>query len=186
MRHLMCAALVAALVLPVRAQADHHETPAPEAAATPSVDEQIAGLETMCAESSAARAARDAESSLFERLGGEAGIRALVAEIMKLHMANPSVGHFFAAADSVKSVDRAARFFISRTGGPDVYEGPSVKAFHGPMKISNADFLAAGADIFQALKNLGYGQAEIDDFVCLLVGLREEVVHTPATESAEE
>jgi len=44
------------------------------------------------------------------------------------------------------------------------------------MNLTNADFMAAGNDIVQAMKNLGYGQNEIDELVCAFVGLRGMVV----------
>ncbi len=44
------------------------------------------------------------------------------------------------------------------------------------MKLTNADFMTAGADVIQAMKNLEYGQNEIDEVVCALVGLRSQVV----------
>jgi hypothetical protein len=47
------------------------------------------------------------------------------------------------------------------------------------MKLTNGDFVLAGGDVAQALKNLKYGPEEIDEFVCTLVSLRAQVVLAP-------
>jgi hypothetical protein len=69
-------------------------------------------------------------------------------------------------------------FIIAGTGGPTEYNGPSLSDSHRHMKLTNADFMAAGSDIIKSMKNLGYGQNEIDDMVCTLVSLRDQVVLT--------
>ena len=68
---------------------------------------------------------------------------------------------------------------ISGTGGPAVYKGPALSESHAHMKLTNADFLAAGGDVIQGMKNLGYGENEIDEMVCIFVGLRAQVVLPP-------
>jgi hypothetical protein len=36
--------------------------------------------------------------------------------------------------------------------------------------------MAAGGDIVKAMQTVGYGQDEIDEFVCILVSLKDQVV----------
>lgn len=148
-----------------------------DAKATPSVDEQVAGLEAMCAANAGARAARHKETPLFERLGGEEGIHALTKEITRLHIENESISYKFDDLDADKVANRVALFVIAGTGGPaTAYDGPELKVSHADMGLTNADFMAAGGDVIQAMKNLKYGQDEIDEFVCILVSLRDQVV----------
>jgi len=52
------------------------------------------------------------------------------------------------------------------------------------MHLTDADFLAAGGDVVQALTNLGYGQDEIDQVICILVSLRDQAVLAPAADAA--
>lgn len=147
-----------------------------QTAAEPTVDEQIAGLEAMCAANADARAARHAKMPLFERLGREEGIHALTREITRLHLENDSIEYMFKDLDADKVANHVALFMISGTGGPASYDGPELKVSHADMGLTNADFMAAGVDVIQAMKNLGYGQDEIDEMVCILVSLRDQVV----------
>jgi hemoglobin len=149
-----------------------------------SPDEQVAALEAQCAQSAEARAARHAERSLFERLGGEEKIHALTRELVRLHLENEDVKHLFDGLDAEKVAHRVALFIISGTGGPAVYDGPELETSHAHMELTNADFLAAGGDVIQAMKNLGHGQNEIDEMVCALVGLRHRVVLAETDESS--
>ena len=148
----------------------------------PTPDEQIAFLDAKCAASAEARKARHQEKPLFERLGGEEKIHALTREIVRLHLENKSIQYIFTGLDTDKVAHRVALFIISGTGGQAAYDGPALSESHAHMKLSNADFLAAGADVIQAMKNLGYGQNEIDEMVCILVGLRDQVVFSAANE----
>jgi hemoglobin len=148
-------------------------------AAAPSPEQQVAGLEASCAASAAERARRHAETPLFERLGGERGINALTREIVRLHLQNPPIRHYFEKVDPDVVAKRVAAFFISGSGGPHVYDGPDLATSHRAMKLTNADFVAAGGDVVQAMKNLKHGPEEIDEVVCTLVSLRPRVVTAP-------
>ena len=160
----------AAAAAPVATATAASEKPAP----TP--DEQVAALEAQCAKSAEARAARHAAKPLYERLGGEQKIHALTREVVRLHQLNPSIKHFFTKGDNDALAKSVAQFVIAGTGGPSTYEGRSLVESHAQMQLTNADFVSAGGDIIQAMKNLGYGQDEIDEVVCALVGLRDQVV----------
>ena len=165
------------LAVPAVAHEGHEAEKKPaQEAATPTVEEQIAGLEAMCAEATEAREKRQAEESLYLRLGKDEKIHALTKEVVRLHLENDAIKHLFKAeyADSV--AERVAKFMISGTGGPQVYKGPSLEESHANMKLTNADFLAAGGDIIQAMKNLEYPQSTIDDLVCALVSMRTQVI----------
>jgi hemoglobin len=168
MKHVITAALLAlTTACPAVAAAE----------ASPSPDEQVAGLEQMCDGNAAARAERHAARSLYERLGKEEGIHRLTTEIVRLHLANDQISHIFEGSYPEAVAGRVADFMVSGMGGPQVYTNrPTLSDSHRHMRLTNADFLAAGGDVIQAMKNLDYGQDEIDEVVCALVGLRDQVV----------
>jgi hemoglobin len=146
------------------------------AAAEKLTDEQVAALEASCAASATARASRHAQTPLFKRLGGEPGIHAITREVVSLHLKNPEIRRYFEGLDPDAVAKHVAQFLISGTGGPQVYQGPDLTTSHGSMKLTNRDFVSAGGDVVQAMKNLTYGQDEIDEVVCSLVSLRSKVV----------
>lgn len=167
---LLSSALIVGGPLAVRAEA-------------PTADEQVAALEASCAASAAVRASRHAAKPLYQRLGGDEGIHAIVREMVRLHLQNPAIRRHFEGLDPDLVAKRGAEFVISGTGGPKVYQGPDLTTSHRSLRLTNADFVAAGGDVVQAMKNLKHGQDEIDEVVCTLVSLRSQVV---LSQSAEE
>jgi hemoglobin len=146
------------------------DTPAPTA------DEQVAMLESGCELTAEARAARHTAKPLFDRLGGEEGIHAFTKELVRVHLENDKLAYMFEDLDAEHVANRVALFIISGTGGPSLYDGPSLPETHADMGLTNTDFMVAGGDVIQAMKNVGYGEDEIDEMVCILVSLRDQVV----------
>lgn len=140
------------------------------------VKEQLENLQAMCDSSATARQNRHEQSPLYERLGGYEKILALTTEIVRLHNANEAIKHYFTDVDSGNLAKLVADFMAAGTGGSAEYTGRSMPAAHENMGLSDADFLSAGGDVIQAMTNLGYGQDEIDEVVCILVSLKDQVV----------
>ena len=144
--------------------------------AAPTVEEQMAGLVTMCEETAEARAARHEAKPLFERLGGHDKVHAMVEEVIRLHDENEQIKHTMEGVDRGKLADNLTDFISAGTGGGAEYKGRNLHDSHAHLELTDADFLSAGGDIVKAMNNLEYGQDEIDEFVCILVSLKDAVV----------
>jgi hemoglobin len=144
---------------------------------TPSVDEQMAGLVGMCESTASDRAARQQEKSLYERLGGYDKIHALTKEIVRLHAENEDFRLMMTYVDHDHLAKQVADFASAGTGGDATYVGRDMVEAHKHMQMTQADFLSAGGDVIQAMKNKGYGQNEIDEFVCILVSMKDMVIY---------
>jgi hemoglobin len=143
---------------------------------SPTVDEQIAGLVTMCADTEEARVARHQAKPLYFRLGEYDKIRDLMEEVVRLHSINPDFERFWGRIDEERLVKNVSDFVSTGTGGPKVYEGRDVPTAHAHLELSKADFLSAGGDVSLAMQNKGYGEAEIQEFVCILVSMKDLVI----------
>ena len=121
-------------------------------------------------------AARQAEKSLCERLGGEEKIHDIVVEIVRLHGINPVIEHMLEGVDEARLVYGVTQFLVAGSGGPAEYKGCNMVDAHSHLKLTNAEFLSAGGDVMQAMKNKGCGEGEIQEVVCVLVSLRDQVV----------
>lgn len=144
---------------------------------TPSVDEQMAGLVKMCEDTASDRLARQEEKSLYDRLGGYDKIHALTKEIVRLHAENEDFRLMMTYVDHDHLAKQVADFASAGTGGDAVYNGRNMVDAHKHMQMTQADFLSAGGDVVQAMKNMGYGQNEIDEFVCILVSMKDMVIY---------
>ena len=140
------------------------------------VAEQVAGLEKMCADTEQARVQRQAEKPLYYRLGEYDKIYEMTAEIVRLHNINPDFERFMGDVDSEKLTKNVADFVSTGTGGPKVYTGRDMPSAHAHLKLSNADFLSAGSDVATGMQNMGYGEDEIQEFLCILVSMKDLVI----------
>jgi hemoglobin len=146
------------------------------AADAPTVAEQMAALQTMCTDTEQARAQRQADEALYDRLGGYDRIHEFTREVVRLHNQNDAIKLMFAHVDSENLAKQVADFVASGTGGPQSYTGRAMPAAHARFELTDADFLSAGGDIVTAMQTMGYGQDEIDEIVCILVSLKDQVV----------
>ena len=146
------------------------------ASEVPTVDEQMAELVQMCADSEAARVQRQTDEPLYFRLGEYEGIHGITTEIVRLHNVNPDFVRFMGDVDGEKLAKDVADFISTGTGGPKVYTGRDMPSAHAHLELSNADFLSAGNDVMAAMQNKGYGEAEIQEMVCILVSMKDLVI----------
>lgn len=142
----------------------------------PTVDEQISGMKTMCAETEQVRNDRHAANPLYNRLGEYDKIHRFTSEVVRLHFENSDLDRIMEGIDGDRLAKNVADFVSTGTGGPKIYEGRDMPSAHANLQLTDADFLAAGGDIVQAMQNMGYGQPEIDEFVCILVSMKDLVV----------
>ena len=147
-----------------------------DAVDAPTVAEQIAGMQTMCAETAEARAQRQAENPLYNRLGGYDRIHEFTREVVRLHFENDALDRIMVDVNGEVLAKRVADFTAAGTGGPQTYNGRSMPAAHEHLHLTDADFLSAGGDILKAMQTMGYGENEITEFVCILVSLKDQVV----------
>lgn len=119
--------------------------------------------------------------SLFERLGGSAGIRGLVDEVVSLHLVNPAIGaRFRPYAESPERLAQAKQhlcdFLEMGSGGPARYRGRSMPDAHRGMNISEAEYVAAIDDILEGLRRSRADEQTRKDVLAIAYGLKGEIV----------
>ncbi len=97
-------------------------------------------------------------------------------EIIRMHMENPELVNYFESVDHDRLATNLTAFVAAGTGGPQNYQGRDMPTVHADMNITNALFLSAGGDVGKAMQNLGYGEEETEEIICILVSLREQVM----------
>jgi len=163
---------------PAEEPADQADTAPAEATAEvePTPDEQVAELEQMCADAGPAVAARQAEATLFERVGGRDGLQIVVADTVQRHLVNEQIKHLMANVNTDHLVTLVTDFLVVGTGGEGEYNGLDMASAHAHLELTNADFLAAGGDLGAAMEAAGWGENETQELLCAFVALRGEVV----------
>ena len=115
-------------------------------------------------------------NSLYERLGGTEGITQIASDLVDIHVANPRIAPRYANSDIAAVKNGAATFFISGTGGPNVYEGKDMLATHKGMNIDAEEFIAVLDDALEALQKNNVGQREQEEVLFILYSMKAEIV----------
>ena len=120
-----------------------------------------------------------ADASLYDRLGGEEKIRAIVVDLLALHHQNPAISTRYdnAKKSDAEIVDLVVDLLGSATGGPQEYKGQDMKTAHKGMNCSEAEFVAVLDDLLTALSKHGVGELEKAEVLALNYALKDQIVH---------
>ncbi|MCU7947599.1 MAG: group 1 truncated hemoglobin [Candidatus Thiodiazotropha sp. (ex. Lucinoma kazani)] len=119
----------------------------------------------------------ETNTTLYERLGGQNGIAAIVEDIWNNHVSNPAIKQRYAGSDP-ENVKRLVReFFGAGIGGPETYTGQDMLTAHKGMNISDKEFVAVVDDVLGALHKNSVGQQEKDEVLCILYSMKGDIVH---------
>jgi hemoglobin len=115
--------------------------------------------------------------SLYDRLGGTDGITQIASDLVDIHMQNPLVSPRYADSDLDAVKNGAATFFISGTGGPDVYRGKDMLETHKGMDISDEEFIAVLDDAMAALDKNSIEQRTKEEVLFVLYSMKGDIIH---------
>jgi len=89
-------------------------------------------------------------STLFEKLGGEHNIAAVVDKFYVHVLADPKLVDFFKNTDLNKQRQRQTQYMVLGFGGPNKYEGQPLKKVHANLGVSQGNFDSAWVHMEQA------------------------------------
>lgn len=133
--------------------------------------------------------------TLYERLGAEAGIVAIVEDLTPRVLQDPRVnwqrkgiqrGGLFSKGKDVlwsptqesvaKLKKHMAQFLALAAGGPARYEGKQMVNAHAGMRITNAEFDAVVGDFKATLDHLKIPDAEQKELLAIVESTRPQIV----------
>lgn len=123
-----------------------------------------------------------AKKPLWERLGGEMAVRAVVKDLIAAAAPDPKVNFFrdgkfpLDAAGAKKLEQYLVEMVSSATGGPLKYTGRDMKTAHAGMKITDAEFDALAGHLITVLKKYNVPKAELDELVGIVASTRKDIV----------
>jgi hemoglobin len=133
---------------------------------------------------------------LYDRLGGDVGIKLIVDDYVTRLLADPRVnfqrvgvkrGGFSIHMEQSEEWDASAanvamvkkhfvEFLALTTGGPTKYTGKEIKSAHANMHITNTEFEAAVGDLQATLNKLQIANQEQKELLSVIETTREQVV----------
>jgi hemoglobin len=117
-----------------------------------------------------------AEVSIYELIGGEPALVAVVDGFYGRVLGDPQLAPFFAGANMPKLKGRQVEFFAAALGGPDVYQGGSMRQVHAGLGIGQADFDKVAFHLAGALAAAGVPAETITRIAAAVTPLASEIV----------
>ena len=116
------------------------------------------------------------QKSLYDRLGGQPAITAVVDDFVGNVAADARINRFFARTD----IPRLKRLLVEQicagTGGPCTYTGRDMKTAHAGMGITDAQFNALVEDLVKTLDKFKVPEKEKGELLGILGPMKTSIV----------
>jgi len=131
----------------------------------------------LCAAASSATYAQDMmKKSLYDRLGGEAAISAVIDDFAGRVLADTRINQKFAKSDPKRLVFHLKQQVCQVTGGPCKYDGLDMRKSHMHMGVTNGEFSALVEDLVATLDKFNVPAAEKGELLGILGPLKAQIV----------
>ena len=117
-----------------------------------------------------------AEESLYDRLGGAPVVARVIDELIQLNRVDPRTERSFQKINVKRTREMLNEQFCAITGGPCKYTGDDMKAVHGGLDITDAEFNGLVENLVTALDANGVGLREKNELLKLLAPMKRDIV----------
>lgn len=129
--------------------------------------------------------AKPAEKSLYERLGGQPAVEAVVNGFVDRILKDTRVNKWFTHASSSPENTKAYKatltsFICKAVGGPCQYKGLDMTAAHKGRGVTDDAFKAVAEDLSAQLDQLKVPAKEKQEVMALVGSLKPMIVQAPA------
>jgi hemoglobin len=124
------------------------------------------------------------KKSLYERLGGEAAISAVVDDFAQRVLADQRINQKFAKTNAPRLLFFLKQQICAATGGPCKYEGRDMKTAHRGLAITNGEFNALVEDLVATLNKFNVPKPEQDELLSLLAPMKSQIVEVQSDATA--
>jgi len=120
-------------------------------------------------------------ATLYERLGGEDGIIAIVDDIVEAHVNNPAISARFLPYTErpeylAQIKKHTVNFFGAGSGGPQKYEGRDMTTTHRGMNINATEYMHVIDDIMAVLDKHKKSEETKKDVLAIAYSLKDMMI----------
>ena len=126
------------------------------------------------------------QKSLYERLGGQPAISAVVDDFAGNVLGDSRINKKFGKTDAPRLLANLKDFLCSATGGPCQYNGLSMKRSHRHMDVTAGEFNALVEDLVKTFDKFNVGDPERGEVLKALGGLRDDIVESESSATGGE
>jgi hemoglobin len=143
----------------------------------------LAAMAALAASASSMAFADASSTTLYARLGGQAGVAAISATLIDRVSSDPRMGRSFKDTDLRRIKRLLAEQLCDLSGGPCHYSGDSMKEVHAGHHITEADFYGMVETLRTILKERHVGIGATNELLRLLAPMKRDVVESAPIKS---
>ncbi|HVV14116.1 group 1 truncated hemoglobin [Amycolatopsis sp.] len=118
-------------------------------------------------------------TSIYDQIGGQEALTAVVDDFYDRVLADRELAVYFAGANMPRLKGRQVEFFAKALGGPDHYEGQSMRDAHRGRGIGRQDFDRVATLLAESLNAAGVPGHLVDQIIAAIAPLAPEIVAPP-------
>ncbi|WP_092734095.1 truncated hemoglobin [Halopenitus persicus] len=122
------------------------------------------------------------ESTLYDRLGGYDGIRAVVDVFYEKLQDDEELGPFFEDADLEKLRETQTDFLCEAAGGPETYDAEPVREAHLHVPFSPSHIQRAIELLYETLDEFDVSDGDADKIVEAIAAYEDELLASPSND----
>lgn len=120
--------------------------------------------------------AQTSTGSLYEELGGDAGISHIVDDALLLVLQDPRIKEAFKDTNMKRLAGLLKEQFCEISGGPCRYSGDDMKLTHEGQDVSSAQFNALAEDVQLAMEKLNISSSVQNKLIARLAPMKRDIV----------
>ncbi|MEQ8493607.1 MAG: group 1 truncated hemoglobin, partial [Gammaproteobacteria bacterium] len=117
-----------------------------------------------------------ASDALYDDLGGDAGIGAIIEAFLFRLADDTRINAHFIDTDVIRFRDKLVELVCELSGGPCVYSGDTMKLTHAGMAIDHADFNAVVENLIEAMSGLDVATGVQNRLLARLAPLHADII----------
>jgi hemoglobin len=114
--------------------------------------------------------------SLFERMGGFARVRLIVADFYERVLESERLARYFEGIDMRRQIDHQTKFISSIMGGPASFTNEQIARSHARLDVTADDFEEIRALIRETLEDFGVADADVRRVDAHVLAMRDHIV----------
>ncbi|WP_442908987.1 group I truncated hemoglobin [Halopseudomonas sp.] len=118
-----------------------------------------------------------ADDSLYQAMGGQAGINRVVEGLLYRIADDQRIVRHFAETDIARLQEKLQEQICVEAGGPCVYSGDRMAQVHAGFDLTEADFNALVEDLIAAMENEGLPVPVQNRLLQRLAPMRGEIIY---------
>ncbi|WAL64417.1 group 1 truncated hemoglobin [Amycolatopsis cynarae] len=119
-------------------------------------------------------------ASIYEQIGGQEALIAVVDDFYERVLADPELAVFFTGSNMSRLKGKQVEFFAAALGGPEPYTGLSMKDVHRGRGIGRHEFDLVAKYLTESLIAAGVPQDLVDAIIGAVAPLSSEIVSSAA------